>query len=858
MLIASAYVYLTVYKPIMKAMIPKPIKHVLFIVVTIAFSHLTMISNAQTTISNVQTSLNYKAPQSYKAPQDTVITKRRQNESLTTYQKSTQILNTDSRLKGAAVKAAELLKDTSKYNAKAGIPLEQLFQRDDLEYAAGKGVNDVIVLFGLINESLPKGQYIGFKTEHEQNSTIGENPLELKSLRAMIAAKPATITSDKQQWKENVYQAYMARDYGTKLENTITITSATREVRESPQLTLIDFNGKEISLKTMLQLQMAHISNKYEAEKSAVAEFRTRTFPGDKISKENANENYKRALYELMSLQEGDINRHPASQKVLQELTDDLKKGNKSIFMNALKNSTFFDANVPGNLGPVLVTESQVISPGQIMNNASAKAIELVMLAALHYGERDAMKLIKQILNGVGSAPARQQGGFTPKRLHELSYHGTEKFKSLGFGEDKTQNMTIADLVLVAVASPVAPQEESTKAFVTLQQVGESIVNNYVTLDIQETKNTILFNPRIKIGSRHTEYRAANDAVDFVPDFVNGKPIGQKGSQVIQNGIEFRVESDLYFSNLNKIVEKGVKPVIFPEFGIIAGTGTRSVGYDNSTMPGKHGAVPQFKNNVVTWGAHIGLNVGPLLLSHDATIMSTKSNDDPYVRFFDLSEGMTYYRYSLLAHVMNLGFGDFEQGKGAYFTLDAEFAGETNNEWYHDVTHTQSTGMQIYSKEWWRDYNRSHPNGVFNQQIATDMIVNGDAKASYASSNYAALHLGVLKSGFHLKGTLGLYNIYSMPKDNNLGKIFSNTAKGNFFAAVGLAYNFGSTSTVKKSRKKESYHSVDGKESPHEIEESSSFKKSQFGPRDHAIFTNKKSRIKPPARDTTTLQSITK
>jgi hypothetical protein len=114
--------------------------------------------------------------------------------------------------------------------------------------------------------------------------------------------------------------------------------------------------------------------------------------------------------------------------------------------MNALKNSTFFDANVPGNLGPVLVTESQVISPGQIMNNASAKAIELVMLAALHYGERDAMKLIKQILNGVGSAPARQQGGFTPKRLHELTYHGTEKYKSLGFGEDKTQNMTIADL----------------------------------------------------------------------------------------------------------------------------------------------------------------------------------------------------------------------------------------------------------------------------------------------------------------------------------------------------------------------------------------------------------------------------
>ncbi|TSD67678.1 hypothetical protein FFF34_009900 [Inquilinus sp. KBS0705] len=816
----------------MKTLITKAVKYVVCIVVAIAGCVFTNVSNAQTSPA-------------YKAPQDTVIKKRSANESLTTYQKATQTLNVDSRLKGAAVKAAEILKDTSKYDTKAGIALDQLFEKSDLEYVADKGISDVIVLFGLINESLPKGQFIGFKTESQQNLTTSENPLELKNLRAIIAAKPATITGDKQQWQENVYQAYLARDYGTKLENTITITSATREMRESPKLAFIDFNGEPITLETMLRLETAKTNNPRLAEKAAVAGFRNRTFPNDRISKENANENYKRALYELMSLQEGDINRHPQSKQLMADLTADLKKGNKSIFMNALKNSTFFDANVPGNLGPALVTESGVISPNDVMNNAGAKAMELFMLAALHYGERDAVKLTRRVLSGTGFVPARQQNDFTPKRLGELTYHGAEKFKSLGFGADKTQNMSGADLLLVAVASPVAPVKDSTSAFITLQQVGSSIINKYETLDVQETKNTVLFNPRIKLSKRHTEYRAANDALDFVPDFIGGEPIGQKGSRVTQNGIEFRLESDLYFSNIKKIVEKGVKPTIFPEFGIIAGTGTRSVGYDNSTTPGKFGPVPQFKNNYITWGSHIGLNIGPILLSEDATIMSTRSNDDPYTRYFDLSEAMTYYRYSLLAHVINFGFGNFEQGRGINVTLDAEFAGETNNEWYHDITHTQNTGMQIGSKEWNRDHARSHPNGVFDKDIATQMILNGDAKASYASSNFAALHFGVQKSAFQLKATLGLYNLYSIPNDNSIGKIISNTAKGNLFAAVGLTYNFGSASTYERKKKSESYESVNGVESPHKIEESSSASKSQFGPRDHAIFTNKKSRTAP-------------
>jgi hypothetical protein len=784
-----------------------------------------------------------EAQNPYKAPQDTVKARSNPNEPLTTITKSQRNLITDSRLKGMALTAAEMLKDTVSYNRANGIALTQLFTREDLEYLAQKGINNAIVVFELINDNLPKGRFIAFRTDQTQTLTTGENPLELKNLRALIAAKPATINGNKLQWQENVYQAYLARDYGTKLENTITITSATRELRESPELTLVDFDGKEINLKTLSLRHQGNHNNSLTAEKAAVADFRAHTFPGDEITKENANENYKRSLYKLMDLQEGDINRHPKSQQALADLANDLKKGNKSLFLTSLKNSTFFDSNVPGNLGPVILTESEVVNANAIISNAAAKAMELYMLVALHYGERDAIKLITQVLGNGGAVAANKTNIFSPKRLQELAYHGTEKYKSLGFGVSKTKDMTIADLVLVAVASPVTPQQEEINSFLTLQQVGQSVINQYfVETDTRETKNSILFNPRIKIGSRHTEYRAANDAVDFVPDYVNHLPIGQKGSRVVQNGVELRLESDLYFSNPDKIIATGVKPAIFPEFGIIIGAGKRSVGYDNSTLPGKFGAVPQFKNNLSTWGAHLGINVGPVLLSEDATIMSTKNNDDPYRRFFDLSSGMTYYRYSLLTHVINWGFGDVEHNKGAFFTVDAEFTGETNNEWYHDITNTQNTAMQINSQEWRRDYGRAHPNGVFNQQIATEMIIDGDAKAAYASTNTAALNIGIIKSDFHLVGTVGLYNLFAMPNDNSLGKIVSNTAKGNVFGAIGLTYNFGSLNSLKSSRKKESYQINNGIESPHTVEQSSTNTSSNTVPRDHAIFTNKKSK----------------
>ena len=165
----------------------------------------------------------------------------------------------------------------------------------------------------------------------------------------------------------------------------------------------------------------------------------------------------------------------------------------------------------------------------------------------------------------------------------------------------------------------------------------------------------VLFDPRISLGSRHTDYRAAFDPVDFVPEFLNGTYLNQKGSRVTQNGLELRLESDIYFSNPLKIVEKGVKPVIFPEFGVIAGAGPRNVGYDNSSTLGPLGAVPQFQDTYFNLGGHLGLNVGPFLLETEATYLSTGTRDIPTERFFDLSQGMTYYRYTGLAHVMNLG-----------------------------------------------------------------------------------------------------------------------------------------------------------------------------------------------------------
>ncbi|EOR92571.1 hypothetical protein ADIARSV_4258 [Arcticibacter svalbardensis MN12-7] len=790
--------------------------------------------------------------QTYKAPQDTVTIKRSPGESLTTYTKITQSLKEDTRLTGAAVKAAEILADTTKYDKQKGILITTLLSKPDLEYVAKQGINGTVALFELINKYLTKGQSITFRTEQNQEVTIGKNPLVLKDLRAMISVKPATIQSNQPQWKENVYQAYMARDYGTKLHNTITITSATREIRESTNLEILDYNGSSITLAEILQREQAKNKNKYAAEKAAVAEFRARTFPGDKISKENANENYKRALFELIRLQEGDINRHPETKKFVEALTTDLKKGKESNTINALKSSQFFNANVPGNVGPVLLTEDQVISAEQVSNQAEAKALEITMLTALHYGERDAVKLLRQLINGKGSISATQTGDFTPKRLSELTDHGTEKMKSLGYGSDKTKYMTSSDLVLVAVAGPETPVQPSSTAYISVQQVGMSIMNQYSTIEIQETKKLILFNPRIKMASRHSEYRTAFDAVDFVPEYVNGEP--QQGSRISQNGIEFRLESDVYLSNLLKIAEKGVKPVIYPEFGIIGGTGRRQVGYDDKTMLGEHGAVPKFNQNYINWGGHFGINVGPVMLGVDATVLSTPGLDDPYKRFFDLSHVMTYYRYTLLTHILNLGYGNIEDGKGTNFIVDLELTGETNNEGTTNHTHTQSGASQTGSAEWKRDYNRSHPDGVYNAEIATQMILDGDVKASYASSNYAALHLGIQKSAFLIKGTLGMYGIRTIEhykegfvKWNE--EVFKSTIfHGNFFAGLSLTYNFGSRSIIEKRRKVESYQSTgSGDQSPHQVQESSSRVNSSFGPRDHVIFTNKKSRITPQA-----------
>ncbi len=799
-------------------------------------------------------SINVKAQTSppYKAPQDTVKTKRAPGDPLTTYQTTTQPYQPDSRFIGAAVKAAEILSDTTKYDPKKGVSIDQLFSKDDLQYVVKQGTNGVVVLFELVNKHLPKGESVTFRSEQEADVTSGKNPLELKNLRAMVTANPASLLSNQPQWKENVFRAYMARDYGTKLNNTITITSATREIRETPGLKIIDFDGKDITIGKILANKQAKTANKYQAEKEAVAEFRGHTFPGDKISKENANENYKRALFDLIDLQEGDINRHPATKKFVDDLTEDLKKGKESNVVNALKNNNFFDANVPGNLGPVLLTEDSVLNAVKIQNNPHDKALELTTLTALHYGERDAVKLLKSLVEGKGAVPAQQTTEFTPKRLGQLTNHGTEQLKSLGFGSGKTNNMTNSDLVLVAVAAPDAPVVIRPKAYLTLQQIGVSIFNYYSTTETKETKNFVLFDPRISFGSRHTEYRAAFDAVDFVPEFLNGNYLNQKGSRVVQNGLELRLESDLYFSNPIKIIEKGVKPVIFPEFGVIAGAGTRSVGYDNSTTLGPFGAVPQFKDTYFNWGGHIGLNVGPFLLATDATYITTGTHDDSFQRFFDLSQGMTYYRYTLLAHFMNLGLGKIAEGKGTHLTLDAEYTGETNNTGIKNRTFSNGSPAQTGDGEWQRDYHRAHPNNGFNYQIASTMIANGDVKATYAASSFAAIHLGLQKANIELKGTAGLYNIYTVPIDGAKlisTETFKNTINGNIFGALTLIYHFGSESFSTKQKRTETYQNTGNGDTPHKIDESSSDQKSGFGPRNHAIFTNKKSRLKPSSAD---------
>lgn len=791
----------------------------------------------------------------YRAPQDTVKTKLPPNTSLSTFQTTTQAYQADSRFLGAAVKAAAVLADTTKYDTKKGIPIQQLFSSDDLQYVVKQGANGVVVLFDLVNQHLPKGESINFRTENEAEVTTSSNPLVLSKLRATVAANPGSIAHDESRWKENIFLAYLARDYATKLSNTITITSATREMRETPTLAIIDYNGKDITLAQILADKQSKTKNKYEAEKAAVLDFREHTFPG-KISKENANENYRRALFQLIDLQYGDITRHPATKSFVDVLASDLAKGRNSNVVNALKNNNFYDANVPGTQGPVLLTEDSVINADKIQVRPHDKAMELMTLTALHYGERDAVKLLGSLVEGKGNVPARQTTEFTPKRLGQLINHGTEQLKSLGFGPSRTTNMTNSDLVLVAVASPAVPVVIRPKAYLTLQQVGSSIVNYYSSIETKETKNAVLFNPRISLGSRHTEYRAAFDAVDYVPEFLNGASVNQKGSRITQNGIELRIESDLYFSNKINIIEKGVKPVIFPEFGVLVGGGTRKVGYDNSTTPGPLGAVPQFKNAYFNWGGHIGLNVGPFLVATDATYLSTGERVNPNERFFDLSQGMTYYRYTGLAHILNLGLGKIAQGEGSHLTIDLEYTGETNNTGIKNRTISAAGNGQTGNGEWDRDYNRAHPGGVFNAAIANAMIYNGDVKATYAASSYGAVHIGIQKASVEFKGTAGLYNLYTVPIDGKRlisAETVKNTFNGNLFGALTITYHFASGSLSTRYKKTESYQSTNGNETPHKIDEDSSEFKTTFGPRNHAIFTNAKSRI-TPSTDTPPVQ----
>lgn len=783
----------------------------------------------------------------YKAPQDTAKTKRASNAPLTTYKTTTQAYKPDSRFVGAAVKAAEILSDTTKYDPKKGISIDQLFSKDDLQYVAKQGTNGVVVLFDLVNKHLPKGETVTFRTEGQSEVTTGSNPLVLSKLRAMIAAKPASI-ADQSQWKENIYLAYMARDYGTKLSNTITITSATREIRETPGLEILDFNGKTITIGKILGSKQTNTDDKYQSEKEAVLDFREHTFPSSKISKENANENYRRALFDLIDLQEGDINRHLETKKFVDDLANDLQKGKSSNVVNALKNNHFFDTNVPGNGGPVLLTEDSVLNADKIQMHPHDKAMEIMTLTALHYGERDAVKLLKSLVNGNGTVPARQTNEFTPTRLGQLTNHGTEKLKSLGFGEAKVENMSTSDLVLLAVAAPDAPVVIRPDAFLSLQNVGSSIASYYSTVETRETKNVVLFNPRISLGSRHTEYRAAYDAVDYVPEFLNGVYVNQKGSRVTQDGVELRFESDLYFSNTLNIIEKGVKPVIYPQFGIILGGGRRDVGYDNSTTPGPLGAVPQFKNTYINWGAHLGLNVGPVLLATDATYLASSEQSNPNERFFDISQGMTYYRYTLLFHVINFGLGKIADGRGSHLTIDAEYTGETNNSGIKNRTISNGSPVQTGNDEWQRDFDRAHPGGVFNYGIASQMIVNGDVKATYAASSFAAVSVGIQKDHFQFKATGGSYNLYTVPI-NGKKLISSETVKnifnGNVFGALTVIYHFGSSSFSSKYKKTDSYQTTGDGESPHKTEEASTEERGNFGPRNHAIFTNGKARLTP-------------
>lgn len=799
---------------------PMKYKSTLMLAVTCGIFNLSLTSTARAQQSSP-----------YIAPQDTTRVRRSAKESLNEYSSTKSVRQIDTRMLGAASYAASLLSDTSGYDELKGIPIKQLFKEDDLSYFTKGGLANVVALFEEINKKLPKGKKLEFLTDSTQMVNKINNPLALTDLRMKVSSNPATIASNRPQWQENVYQAYMARDYGTKLENTITITSATREIREEPQLELISANGSTVTLAQLLNEQQAITT--VNAEPRAVAAFRALTFPNGSVGKETANENYKRALLALINLQQGDFNRHEETRSLINTMAADLRLGEQSKVLIALNNSTFYDSNVPGNIGPVLLTEANVVDPQQIANDAMDKAMELMTLTALHYGERDAVKLYRRLLKGQGAIPAANTNDFTEKRLSQLKYHGTEKIKSLGFGADKTKNMSIADLVLVAVAAPATPITISPLASLSLSEVGQMVIATYQTTIVENTKSIFQLNPRVSLGSRYTTYTATYDPIGYA-----------NGAIITQKGLELRLESDLYFAKTDKMLATGLKPFVYPEFGIIMGSGQRKVGYDGK-LNTRFGTIPQFKQNYINWGGHLGLNVGPVLVGLDATVMSTKSAGDPYRRFFDLSHAMTYYRYSFLTRVLNLSLSKADEPNPYYLTFDLEVSGETNNEGTENKTRTQDGSSQIKSSEWQRAYERARPNGVYNQAIANQMILDGNVKASYISANYAALHVGLVKSGFQFKVTAGLYNRfaidgYNAGKGEWLNRLAKNTYKGSGFGAFTLTYHFGSGGSSVKSRSVHRNSVINGIASVPQVEESSSKERVQSGLRTRAIFMNRK------------------
>ncbi len=770
----------------------------------------------------------------YIAPQDTVKTLRMPNTSLNAYQQRSDIASLDSRMLGAAVYAANVLADTAAYDAKQGVPLAHLFKAEDLAYFSKRGLPTVVALFEQVNKNLPKGRKIEFISDSLQTVTTVRNPLALQDLKAKISSSQADLTTDPGQWQENVYQAYIARDYGTKLNNTITITSATRELRELPELQLLDAKGAVLSLGQLMARERKPGRTVAQVEAAAVVTMRKLTFPNAEISKEIANENYRRTLLALIALQEADFKRHEATAQLIGRMTQDLGNAENSRILKAIKGSTLFDENVPGNLGPVMLTESNVLDGAQLAARSASKAKELITLTALHYGERDAVKLYTRLLNGQGALAASATGEFSAKRLSELRYHGVEKLRSVGLGPDKTEGISMADLVLLAVAAPELPVNTDPMVALTLVSAGERIVMAYTTKVTEEYRKAFMLSPRISLGSRHTEYTASYDAVNFA-----------NGSKITQNGLELRLETDLYFSDLEKMMEKRVKPFIYPEFGILMGSGTRKVGYGPQRYLGPHGAVPQFKQNYINWGGHLGLNVGPVLVGVDATVLSTKSASDPYRRFFDLSQAMTYYRYSFLTRVLNLGISKADSEKPLFLSLDLEMAGETNNEGTRDRTRTQDGGAQIKSTEWARDYAKARPNGKYNQAIATQMIMDGEVKAAYPSANYAAVHLGIAREALQLKMTAGLYNLtaidgYSRGKGEWINRLLKHTLNGNAFAAATLTYNFGASGSSSKRRKTQHSSTLNGQTTMAPEESAYERKKLPSGLRNRAIFMNRK------------------